>query len=108
MYLDGWLEDSWYAPSCDITDTKSQVDHEASSLRINPAYGVLLRATKNEETEATASVYVNDPEQSTVVAEEYENLNLSPSSPAKPLASKKQSKNFNNSEVSNDYEIHYF
>ena len=104
MYLDGWLEDSWYAPSCDITDAKSQVDHEASSLRINPAYGVLLRVTENEE----ASVYVNDPEQSTVVAEEYENLNLSPSSPAKPLASKKQSKNFNNSEVSNDYEIHYF
>ena len=108
MYLDGWLEDSWYAPSCDITDAKSQVDHEASSLRINPAYGVLLRATENEETEGTTSVYVNDPEQSSVVAEEYENLNLSPSSPAKPLASKKQSKNLNNSELSNDYEIHYF
>lgn len=62
-----------------------------------------------EETDsATANVYVNDPKQSTDIAEEYENLNLSPSSAAQSLTPKRQSQNFNESELSNDYEIHYF
>ena len=110
FHVDGWLEDSWCAASSsNIYDGKSWVDHEPRSLQINPAYGVSPRITENaEETEATAYVYVNDSKQSTVIAEEYENLNLSPSSAAQSLSPKKQSQNINESELSNEYEIHYF
>lgn len=127
------MEDSWYAAPSDSTDGKFHAHQLSTLMQINPSYGVLSRITENaEETEVTttkAVVYVNgDPKQNTenvqkteaattkalryvnnptVVAEEYEYMNVSRSSTDQPQISKKQQLTYNDSELSNEYEINY-
>ena len=102
--IDGWLEDSWYAPSSDKTDGKPKPFKQPSLLEINPSYGILSSTPENtKETGAEttkAVVYVNDPKHEAAIDEEYELINVSPK---EPQTSKKQLTRT----VSNDDEVHY-
>ena len=52
-------------------------------------------------------MYVNDPQQTTAVAEEYEYMCISPSSTEQPQTPNKQPMTVNDSEHMNDYEVNY-
>ena len=112
----GWLEDTW----CASSNAKLKALHQPSLLQINPSYGVspsesiveMVEETKTDITETAVYVntdeaetavsnskavmhtYVNDPKHNTLVVEEYEYLDLSPS-PTEQL-------------LENMYESHYF
>ena len=112
VHIDGWLEDSWSAASRYSTDGKhSDARQQPSLLQINPSYGVIPKPIKNaKETETSTinvDVYVNDPQQTTAVAEEYEYMSISPSSTEQPRLPTKQSMIDNDLECSDDYENDY-
>ena len=111
VHIDGWLEDSWSATPRDSTDGKHNNVQQSTLLQINPSYGVIPKPIKNaKETEASTikvDVYVNDPQQITAVAEEYEYISISPSSTEQPRLPTKQSMADNDLECSDDYENHY-
>ena len=111
VHIDGWLEDSWSAALHNKTDGKHNNVQQPSLLQINPSYGVIPKPIKNaKETESSTikvDVYVNDPQQTTAVAEEYEYISISPSSTEQPQLPTKQSMIDNDLDCSDDYENHY-
>ena len=127
FHLDGFIEDSWCV---DGVDGKFESCQEPSFLQINPSYGVLPSIPENaagenaEEnpkeaakgTTTNTAVYVNDLKQGTTavyandlkaVVEEYEYIDVSPTSTEQSQISKQQSPTYNNLEFSADYEIQY-
>ena len=117
-HVGGWLEDAW----CAASNAKLKALRQPSLLQINPSYGVspsesiveMVGETKTDITETAVYVntdeaetavsnskavihtYVNDPKHNTLVVEEYEYLNLSPSPTEQLLAPQ------------NIYESYYF
>ena len=105
------MEDSWRHAS--VTSNRSideQVNavQQSNLLEMNPSYGVLPRLNeKAEQTANEANEYVNSPEESTTVVEEYECIDVSPTPKEKPKVAKKPSLTFKNTRMCNDYEINY-
>ena len=126
MYVDGWLEDSWCASTSDTTDGKPKACQEPCILQINPSYGVLPSIPESTEEEAKEAktkaavyvndpkqgmavdnVYANDPKQSKAIVEEYEYIDVSPTSTEHSQILKQQTLTYNDSELSADYEDSY-
>ena len=123
------------AGTSDNADGKLKVCKEPSVLQINPSYGVLSifedpeeiteeNAEENAEEEAkvattkppvyvndpkqdTAAVYVNDGEQGKAILEEYEYVDLSPTSTEQQQIPKQQTPPYKDFESSADYENQY-